>query len=258
MPKYFILLILSFRDEVLERICQTAESLSTSDLIDNKIRKSNNWSLLETQAVFASVLPGFYMEGHMGGQINFPSWLGKNSKRSKFHRILCELHSHMRTNISGNRLSLNLDYLYHIRNKIVRPLCKDGVSGVPGALEVMNSYSLTREDLDGILEVCLWSGGKDPMSMVDSKVKAAFTRSYNKNGPMLPYAVTEGSFKKKHIAFVEGDEYGEDEEDEAEEDKDDIHKDVMIKEKKKVVSKSKKDEDGKKATFSKGGRGKKK
>jgi hypothetical protein len=48
------------------------------------------------QAMFSSVLPGDIMEGHLTCQINFPAWLGKNSRRSKFQRILQELHGHMR------------------------------------------------------------------------------------------------------------------------------------------------------------------
>jgi len=46
--------------------------------------------------MFSSVLPGDFMEGHLTCQINFPAWLGKNSRRSKFQRILQELHGHMR------------------------------------------------------------------------------------------------------------------------------------------------------------------
>lgn len=86
-----------FRKEFLKRAAYTADSISMGDIIDTKIRSSNNWSLLESQAMFSSVLPGHYMEGHIGGQINFPSWLGKNSKRGKFQRILSELHRHTRT-----------------------------------------------------------------------------------------------------------------------------------------------------------------
>lgn len=78
------------------RASKTADSLSLSDVIDAKIRGSNNWTLLDTQAFFASVFPGHYMEGHIGGQINFPAWLGKNSKRAKFHRLLNEIQSHAR------------------------------------------------------------------------------------------------------------------------------------------------------------------
>lgn len=66
------------------------------DLVDAKIRSTNNWALLESQAMYASVLPGYYMSGKVTRKINFPSWLGKNSSRNKRKRLLSELHSHTR------------------------------------------------------------------------------------------------------------------------------------------------------------------
>lgn len=72
--------------------------------------------------------------------------------------------------ISGSRSAVNLDYLSHLRSKIVLPLVTDGMGGVPKALEAMHDYSLLREDLDSILELALWPGHKDPMNMVESKV----------------------------------------------------------------------------------------
>lgn len=71
---------------------------------------------------------------------------------------------------SGSRRSVNLDYVYHLRNGIVKPLADEGVNGIEKSLEVMHSYNLLREDLDGIIEVSHWARQKDPMSMVDSKV----------------------------------------------------------------------------------------
>lgn len=85
------------RSEHLQKVADTADALSTSVLIEQQIRSNNSWSLLDVQAMFASVLPGHYMEGHVGGQINFPSWLGKNSKRGRFQRLLSDLQAHMRT-----------------------------------------------------------------------------------------------------------------------------------------------------------------
>lgn len=46
--------------------------------------------------MFSSVLPGEYMSGHLAGQIEFPRWLGNNSRRNKFDRIMQELQMHMR------------------------------------------------------------------------------------------------------------------------------------------------------------------
>jgi hypothetical protein len=59
-------------------------------------RSQNSWSLLPTQAMFSSVLPGEYMSGHVQGMIQFPSWLGKNSKQNKVDRMLQELQMHTR------------------------------------------------------------------------------------------------------------------------------------------------------------------
>lgn len=85
-----------FRRLFLQRAAYTADSISKSDIVDKKMRSCNNWSLLEVQAIYSSVLPGHYMEGYIKGQINFPSWLGKNSKKNKFKRLISELQAHMR------------------------------------------------------------------------------------------------------------------------------------------------------------------
>lgn len=222
-----------YRSDRLKCVADAAEALSMSDVIDKKIRSSNNWSLLESQSMFASVLPGFYMEGHMGGQINFPSWLGQNSKRGKFQRLLCELQSHMRTSISGTRQAVNLDYNYHIRNRIIEPLAKEGTAGVDKALSVLKTYNLTREDFDSLVELCQWSdiGKPDPMSSIESKVKAAFTRCYNKEGQKLPYSLSNVTIKKKTASSANNEEgYDDEEEDQGSaSDNDDISKDAMIK-----------------------------
>lgn len=244
-------------NEKLSRYAQTADSLSLSDIVDKKIRSSNNWSLLEVQAMYASVLPGYYMEGHVGGQINFPSWLGKNSKRSKFQRLVCELQAHMRTTISGSRESVNMDYIYHLKDRIIKPLENEGMAGVEKAIDVMSTYHLTREDFDSIIELSQWPHSKDAMRMVDSKIKAAFTRNYNKN-VVLPYAVSAAPVKKKAGGSNEID-YG-DEEEEAVSDnekEDDVTTDAMIKEKKKAAPKGKKDDAGPSTSKKGGSRGKK-
>ncbi len=44
----------------------------------------------------------------------------------------------------------------------------------------MKLYALLREDLDSLLELSQWPGGKDLMKDIPSTVKSAFTRQYNK------------------------------------------------------------------------------
>ena len=51
---------------------KAADSICMGDLVEKTIRSNNAWSLLPTQAMFSSVIPGEYMSGHVGGKIEFP------------------------------------------------------------------------------------------------------------------------------------------------------------------------------------------
>jgi len=100
----------------------SAESLANGDLVDNLLRRSNNWALLPTQAVFSSILPGEYMEGDEVSGIEFPRWLGNNSHKGKMSRLLQQLHNHVHLQVSGSLEALNMDYLPYLRRAIVDPL----------------------------------------------------------------------------------------------------------------------------------------
>lgn len=181
------------------------------------------------------------MSGHVQGQIQFPNWLGKNSKQNKMDRILQELQMHTRLSAGMSKRALNLDFIQHLRDAILRPMIKEGSDGVADSVQVMNQYSLLREDLDNLLEIAQWPDRADPMKNIESKVKAAFTRTYNKE-VFLPYAVTLGSINKRASAALasSGDLLVEDEEEDVgdEEEKDDIESDAMIKAKKPKATKA--------------------
>jgi len=219
-----------------------------------------NWSLLPTAAMFNSVLPGEYMEGYLHGQIQFPAWLGKNSRRSKMDRILQELQMHTRLTAGASKTAFNLDYCQALRDHISMPLRREGSDGVETAVQRMEKYALLREDLDGLMEVAQWPNKPDPLKDVDSKTKAAFTRKYNKESAPLPYSVVQNVKKKAKEASAnefgeEEDEY--DEEDEGEDES--VEHDAMIKMKKPKAGKKveEKEEKGKgKGTKGKKGKGK--
>lgn len=65
---------------------------------------------------------------------------------------------------------MNLDYLPHLRDKVVMPLVKEGNSGIPEAVSVMNSYHFIREDLDSLAELSHWPEQKDVLSRIETKV----------------------------------------------------------------------------------------
>uniref|UniRef100_A0A6P7FBV7 Replication factor C subunit 1 n=1 Tax=Diabrotica virgifera virgifera TaxID=50390 RepID=A0A6P7FBV7_DIAVI len=220
------------KSEVMKRVALAADSISRGDLIDAKIRGSNNWALLESQAFFASVLPGHYMSGHVSSRINFPGWLGKNSAANKRKRMLNELHVHTRMSTSGSLLAMKLDYILPLRNAIITPLLKEGVNGIQEAIGVMNDYNLLREDLTNLLELCQWKDMKNPFNDIEAKVKSAFTRAYNKSAKQLPFAPGTGFSKKKssQVDDPEGeDNLLESDNDEADEENDDVTHDALIK-----------------------------
>ncbi|XP_055858667.1 replication factor C subunit 1 [Episyrphus balteatus] len=243
------------KSDVLKKVALTADSLSLGDLVDRRIRSNSAWTLLPVQAVLSSVLPGEYMEGHFTGQINFPGWLGKYSRSNKRSRLAQEIHDHTRLRTSGSRLSIRMDYAPFLLSNIVRPLKDRGLEGVEESLKVLQEYRLLREDIDSLIELTNWPGKKSIMDAVDGRVKAALTRSYNKE--VLPYsysAVT--TLKKKKGEANEGEdllgltetEEGETAVVESEEEDNSLDNDNLIKAKKKPVASTSKA--SKKATTS--------
>lgn len=245
------------KSQVLKRVAQTADSLSMGDLVEKRIRSNMAWSLLPTQAVFSSVLPGEYMEGALASAANFPSWLGKNSRANKRKRLAQEIHDHTRTSTSGSRLSVRLDYAPFLVQAIVNPLKEKGVEGVPQALEVIKAYGLLREDIDALLELTTWPKMKNQWESVDSKVKAALTRAYNKEVQAFSYSAQAG-VKKKSAKSIESDDIDYENEDETspqtdEEEDNSLENNALIKVKKSAASKVSKPAASSKAKTSKAG-----
>lgn len=156
---------------------------------------------------------------------------------------------------SGSRLSVRLDYAPFLLQKIVLPLKERGMDGVDEALDVLKEYHLLREDIDALIELSTWPGKKSAFDGVDSKVKAALTRTYNKT--VAPYSYSAVSaVKKKRAILDEVDEYGNEEErtghssDEGEDD--DVKVDALIKTVVKKTSR-KAETDGKKTAGPKAG-----
>ena len=180
---------------------QAADSIAEGDLVERGIRSGMNWSLLPTAAVFCSVLPGEYMSGFLTGQIEFPQWLGKNSRRSKLDRILSELQGHTRLTAGVSKGAVTLDYGQRLREHIVSPMSKLGAEGVDQSVTNINDYNLLREDLDGLMEVTQWPGRPDPWAALDSKVKAAFTRKYNKEAVITNITIHKVSTRASMLTF---------------------------------------------------------
>uniref|UniRef100_A0AAQ4QYK9 Replication factor C subunit 1 n=1 Tax=Gasterosteus aculeatus aculeatus TaxID=481459 RepID=A0AAQ4QYK9_GASAC len=222
-------------------LSKTADSISDGDLVDRQIRSKQNWSLLPTQAIYASVLPGELMKGYMNQFPTFPSWLGKFSSTNKHSRIVQELASHMGLKTMSSRQAVNLDYLHYLRGALLSPLQRLGAEGAGEAVRLLDSYQLVREDVDSIVEISAWGGQPDPYSALDSKVKAAFTRAYNKEAHLTPYALHAVKKGRRGGPGAGSELGGEDADNEVQESEDEgVNADAMIKQKKSKATKDSK------------------
>lgn len=55
-----------------------------------------------------------------------------------------ELTTHTRLATGANKDALNLDYMVHIRNAVVKPLIDNGIDGIETAIAAMGKYHLMR------------------------------------------------------------------------------------------------------------------
>ncbi|KFV49551.1 Replication factor C subunit 1, partial [Tyto alba] len=152
-------------------LSRAADSICDGDIVDKQIRSKQNWNLLPTQAIYASVLPGELMRGYMSQFPVFPSWLGKFSSTGKHDRIVQELAMHMSLRTQVCKRTVNMEYLSYLRDALVQPLKDFGADGVQEAITFMDSYCLMKEDVDNIMEISTWGGKPSPFSKLDPKVK---------------------------------------------------------------------------------------
>ncbi|XP_007496617.1 replication factor C subunit 1 isoform X1 [Monodelphis domestica] len=235
-------------------LSRAADSICDGDLVDRQIRSRQNWSLLPTQAIYSSVLPGELMRGYMTQFPSFPSWLGKFSSTGKHDRIVQELALHMSLETHSSKRTVNLDYLSHMRDALILPLTMRGTEGVQNVVELMDTYHLMREDFENIMEISIWGGKPSSFSKLDPKVKAAFTRGYNKEVHLTPYSIQITKMSKQigipSLSSDYNDELNEEESQSDEKDQDGIETDAMIKQKRTQSSKAsklEKDTENKKA-----------
>ena len=182
----------------IQAVAEAAESISQGDLVERKIRSSEQlWSLLPLHAVLSSVRPASKVAGHMTGRINFSSWLGQNSKMNKYYRLLQELQYHTRLSTSTNKIGLRLEYMPLLKKELLNPLLENGSEGIPQVIQLMDEYYLTKEDWDTIMEFMI---GPDvtvqQLKKIPTQTKTAFTRKYNS---MTPVSYTHLDVYKRQV-----------------------------------------------------------
>jgi len=198
--------------QILERMSRATETMSDFSLAEDAIRGGNqNWALLPFCAMLA-VKVGHHAAGKNGGFLpgypEFAGWLGKNSSRMKKQRILFELDHHMNFNISTDRKDLRLFYLPLFHQYIMSMFkqaknasSKEQQHYISNILTFTDEYGLDRDDLfQNIDEFTTPNVNKDvdKFADLDSKLKASFTREYNK-GVHKSQALVEEQLKTKSM-----------------------------------------------------------
>ena len=72
--------------------------------------------------------------------------------------------------ISGDKRSLNMDYLPFMRYSLTEPLVQKEADGVKEVISLMDKYDIIKDDFDNIMDITKWPNSKDPMSRLDTKV----------------------------------------------------------------------------------------
>ena len=218
------------------------QSMSDFGLVEHSMRGDQNWGLLPLCAVLATKT-GFHAGGESGGLLTgfpeFSGWLGKNSSRGKKSRIIQEFSHHMNYKISADNTELRLGYLPVIRSNLSKLLMSKEDCKISEAIEFMDEYGLDRDDVFENLDEFVMDRNVKKFSDLDSKVKAAFTREYNKGIHKSQALVDEQgvSTKRKRAATNEGEPGEENDEFER---SDSEEEEMNIDELKKMFKKTKK------------------
>lgn len=161
----------------LDLVSKAADSISDGDLVDRMIHGSQQqWSLMPTHAIFSFVRPASFVYGSMAGhQTRFTSWLGNNSKQGKLARFVKEIQGHMRLRTSADRHEIRQTYMPLLFDKLVKRLQEDGKDAVPEIIELMDSYFLTKDDFDAIMELGVGDADQEKIK-IETQAKSTFTR----------------------------------------------------------------------------------
>ena len=175
---------------ILRVIAKAADGISSGDVINRAIHQHQHWHLMPLAVTLSTAYPSTYMRGSREtfspGELNFPrfsAWLGRNSSAGKQRRLLGELHARLLSSgkITCDRTAVRLSYIPALGDALIRPLLK-GKDGIDSTIRLMQEYGIIREDIDFIADVMKFKSlnTADPWKSVDTKVKSAFTRAYNK------------------------------------------------------------------------------
>ena len=150
----------------LEEASIASDFISDGDVIDRRVKETNDWNLLPYYAQ-CTVSASKSVSGR--APFAFSSWLGKNSKRLKHKRYIDELSSKLLCLHNDFRLDY-AEPLHILFNPLI---------DIKSVIKKMDEMHITRDDTDHIGDVLM------EKIEIPTKTKTAFTREYNKTHTKL-------------------------------------------------------------------------
>ena len=162
----------------LDAVVKAADAITFGDVLARRTRRDGAWALLPS-VVAATVAAATAVRGGSVPFNLFPAVLGKTSSKTKRQGLLRDLcaHTNPLTGVSTGRLRTE-GYLEVLRGSIEQPLRANDVAGAVNAALALH---LTREDVaDSLCDALALPLPEDEGSALQGKLKAAFTREFNR------------------------------------------------------------------------------
>ncbi|KAL2346835.1 hypothetical protein Fmac_000835 [Flemingia macrophylla] len=176
----------------MNMIARAAESIADADIVNVQIRRYRQWQLSQTSSVASCIIPASLLHGQREileqGERNFNrfgGWLGKNSTTGKNLRLLDDLHLHILASrgSSSGRDTIRMEYLTLLLKQLTEPLRSlPKAEAVQQVVEFMDTYSVSQEDFDTIVELSKFKGHPNPLDGIQPAVKSALTKAHKEQG----------------------------------------------------------------------------
>ncbi|ORZ19695.1 replication factor RFC1 C terminal domain-domain-containing protein [Absidia repens] len=158
----------------MDLLAKAANAIAEGDLVDNRIGTKQEYSLMPVHSIFSCVRPSYYMEGSFAGsRINFPLWLGQNSKTTKNKRLLANVQNKVRSRATVDLSEVRQHYVPALTCNVFNDISNGDYNK---AMDTMDFYYLDRENLETLSDLALTP--KPIMNTLNAATKRNFNKQY--------------------------------------------------------------------------------
>ena len=119
-------------------------------------------------------------------------------------RYIKEIQGHMRLRASGDRHEIRQQYLPLLWYQLIKEMQTKGKDVVEDVIALMDSYFLTKDDWDAIIELGVGPADMESVKL-ETQAKATFTRLYNQQSHPMPFMKASQVVAPKNLKKVKPD-----------------------------------------------------